>query len=477
MTAQGLKNSILQLAVQGKLVPQCKDDEPASELLKRIEQEKSTLIKAGKINKYKAFAKLTADDYPFDIPESWVWIKLGDVCQLHDGVKRSGEKYPYLEAKYLRGKIAATMLNEGKFVKKGTRLILVDGENSGEVFNATEDGYMGSTFKVLYFPQQFLEGYVLYFLLFKKEAFRHNKTGSAIPHLNKELFFNMPFPIPPLAEQKRIVEKIEELMPLIEEYGKAEEQLSKLNAEFPDKLRKSILQQAVQGKLTERDPADEPALELLKRIRDTKKKLVAKGEVYREKELTSILDDDMPFDLPDSWCWCKLGEITKLITKGSSPSWQGVSYTTQEKGILFVTSENVGVNEMLLEKRKYIEAKFNEMHPASILQKGDLLTNIVGASIGRTALFQEEIDNANINQAVCIIRLIDTTLTQYLLMYLNSSTAIGFMVNKSVESARANLSLTAVTNLMVPLPPLAEQKRIVKRVEELLALCDEMKGV
>ena len=106
-----------------------------------------------------------------------------------------------------------------------------------------------------------------------------------------------------------------------------------------------------------------------------------------------------------------------------------------------------------------------------------MLTNIVGASIGRTALFQEEIDNANINQAVCIIRLIDTTLTQYLLMYLNSSTAIGFMVNKSVESARANLSLTAVTNLMVPLPPLAEQKRIVKRVEELLALCDEMKGV
>ena len=286
MTAQELKNSILQLAVQGKLVPQCKDDEPASELLKRIEQEKSRLIKAGKINKYKAFAKLTADDYPFDIPESWVWIKLGDVCQLHDGVKRSGEKYPYLEAKYLRGKIDATMLNEGKFVKKGTRLILVDGENSGEVFNATEDGYMGSTFKVLYFPQQFFEGYVLYFLLFKKEAFRHNKTGSAIPHLNKELFFNMPFPIPPLAEQKRIVEKIEELMPLIEEYGKAEEQLSKLNAEFPDKLRKSILQQAVQGKLTERAPADEPASELLKRIKVEKEALIKAGKIKKRKAFT-----------------------------------------------------------------------------------------------------------------------------------------------------------------------------------------------
>lgn len=475
MTAQELKNSILQLAVQGKLVPQCKEDEPASELLKRIEQEKSTLIKAGIIKKYKELSTLSADDCPFDIPESWIWVKLGDMCQLLDGVKRRGEKHPYLEAKYLRGKVDATILNEGKFVEKGTRLILVDGENSGEVFNSTQDGYMGSTFKVLFFPKVLSEEYVLYFLLFKRTAFRNNKTGAAIPHLNKELFFNMPFPIPPLAEQERIVAKIEELMPLVEEYGKAEEQLTKLNAEFPDKLRKSILQQAVQGKLTERDPSDEPASELLKRIRTEKAKLISAGKVYREKELKAISEDEIPFDIPDKWEWCKLGELTRLITKGSSPSWQGVSYTTEEKGILFVTSENVGVENMLLVKRKYVEPKFNDMHPSSILQKGDLLTNIVGASIGRTALFDEEIENANINQAVCIIRLVNNCLTDYLLMYLNSATAIQIMTKKSVDSARSNLSLTSVTNLMVPLPPLAEQKRIVKRVEELLALCDELK--
>ncbi len=130
---------------------------------------------------------------------------------------------------------------------------------------------------------------------------------------------------------------------------------------------------------------------------------------------------------------------------------------------------------MLLEKRKYVETKFNDMHPSSILQKGDLLTNIVGASIGRTALFDEEIENANINQAVCIIRLVNNCLTDYLLMYLNSATAIQIMTNKSVDSARANLSLTSVTNLMVPLPPLAEQKRIVARVEELFAVCDGLK--
>ncbi len=197
--------------------------------------------------------------------------------------------------------------------------------------------------------------------------------------------------------------------------------------------------------------------------------------MYREKDLKPINAEDIPFDIPEEWEWCKLGELTRLITKGSSPSWQGVSYTTEGKGILFVTSENVGTERMLLTKRKYVEAKFNDMHPASILHKGDLLTNIVGASIGRTAVFNEEVMDANINQAVCIIRLVNYSLTAYLLMYLNSSAAIKNMTDKSVDSARANLSLTSVTNLMVPLPPLAEQQRIVDRVNELLAVCEELK--
>lgn len=472
MTAQGLKNSILQLAVQGKLVPQCKDDEPASELLKRIEQEKSTLIKAGKINKYKALAKLTADDYPFDIPESWVWIKLGDVCQLHDGVKKSGEKYPYLEAKYLRGKIDATMLNEGKFVKKGTRLILVDGENSGEVFNATEDGYMGSTFKVLYFPQQFFEGYVLYFLLFKKEAFRHNKTGSAIPHLNKELFFNTPFPIPPLAEQKRIAEKIEELMPLIEEYGKAEEQLSKLNAEFPDKLRKSILQQAVQGKLTERDPADEPASVLLKRIRSERSAL-QKSKVAKKSQASNSIDiDEIPFDIPDVWEWVHLGWICQKIGAGSTPKGGSVAYVSE--GIKFIREQNVHNDGLHLDGVVYIDEMTHTAKAGSQVQPRDILMNITGASIGRNALVPDDFDTANINQHVLILRLIDKELRQYLHYCLSAPVVLNQMFIKQVGD-KPGLSATKVENFLIPLPPLAEQKRIVKRVEELLALCDELK--
>ena len=311
MTAQELKNSILQLAVQGKLVPQNADDEPAAELLKRIQTEKTIAVNAGIIKKDKKLSEITEAEIPYDIPDTWEWLRLGQLCQLLDGEKKSGVKYPYLEAKYLRGKIEGSILESGKFVKKGTRLILVDGENSGEVFFATEDGYMGSTFKVLYIPDAIYAPYVLNFLLLKKQLFRNRKTGAAIPHLNKELFFNLLIPIPPLAEQERIVAKIEELLPLVAEYDEAEHRLSALNTNFPEMLRKSILQQAISGKLTERDPSDEPASELLKHIQAEKAKLIAEGKIKKEKPLPSITEDDCPFEIPDTWKWVRLGDIVR----------------------------------------------------------------------------------------------------------------------------------------------------------------------
>lgn len=472
MTAQELKNSILQLAVQGKLVPQCKEDEPASELLKRVEQEKSTLVEVGIIKKYKELPKLSADEYPFDIPESWIWVKLGDMCQLLDGEKRNGEKYPYLEAKYLRGKVDATILNKGKFVEKGTRLILVDGENSGEVFNATKDGYMGSTFKVLFFPNVLSEEYMLYFLLFKRTAFRNNKTGAAIPHLNKELFFNMPFPIPPLAEQERIVAKIEELMPLVEEYGKAEEQLTKLNAEFPDKLRKSILQQAVQGKLTERDPSDEPASELIKRIR-AKRAVLQKNKVAKKSQAKEkIVVDEIPFDIPDNWEWVNLGWICQKIGAGSTPKGGSAVYVSE--GIKFLREQNVHDDGLHLDGVVYIDEATHTAKVGSHVQAQDILMNITGASIGRNALVPDDFDVANVNQHVLIIRLVDNELRHYLHYCFSAPVVLNQMYTKQAGD-KPGLSATKVENFLIPIPPLAEQKRIVKRVEELLALCDELK--
>ena len=473
MTAQELKNSILQLAVQGKLVPQYKEDEPASELLKRIEQEKSTLIKAGIIKKYKELSTLSADDCPFDIPESWIWMKLGDMCQLLDGVKRRGEKHPYLEAKYLRGKVDATILNEGKFVEKGTRLILVDGENSGEVFNSTQDGYMGSTFKVLFFPQVLSEEYVLYFLLFKRTAFRNNKTGAAIPHLNKELFFNMPFPIPPLAEQERIVAKIEELMPLIEEYGKAEEQLTKLNAEFPDKLRKSILQQAVQGKLTERDPADEPASELIKRIKTEKEALIKSGKIKKEKPLPEITEDEKPFDIPDTWEWVRLSDICNI----SDGTHQTPTYV--EHGIPFISAQNVKPYRFLPENHRDVSYEdYLEYNKNISPEKGDILMARVGAGIGEAAIIDQDFE-FSIYVSLTLIKCYSKEFDMiYLLHVLNSPIRRKLAEKKTLGkgASQGNLNLIFIREFVLPIPPLAEQKRIVKRVEELLALCDGLKG-
>lgn len=472
MTAQELKNSILQLAVQGKLVPQCKEDEPASELLKRVEQEKSTLVEVGIIKKYKELPKLSADEYPFDIPESWIWVKLGDMCQLLDGEKRNGEKYPYLEAKYLRGKVDATILNKGKFVEKGTRLILVDGENSGEVFNATKDGYMGSTFKVLFFPNALSEEYVLYFLLFKRTAFRNNKTGAAIPHLNKELFFNMPFPIPPLAEQERIVAKIEELMPLVEEYGKAEEQLTKLNAEFPDKLRKSILQQAVQGKLTERDPADEPASELIKRIKTEKETLMKSGKIKKEKPLPEITEDEKPFDIPDTWEWVRLSDICNI----SDGTHQTPTYV--EHGIPFISAQNVKPYRFLPENHRDVSYEdYLEYNKNISPEKGDILMARVGAGIGEAAIIDQDFE-FSIYVSLTLIKCYSKEFDMmYLLHVLNSPIGRKLAEKKTLGkgASQGNLNLIFIREFVLPIPPLAEQKRIVKRVEELLALCNELK--
>ena len=226
-----LKKSILQEAIQGKLVPQIADEGTAQELLEQIRQEKQKLIKEGKLkksaltdsviykgddNKYyeRINGQIVEIELPFEYPNSWAILRLKDVCQLTDGEKKIG-KGICLDAKYLRGKSSANVLNKGKFVYNGDNIILVDGENSGEVFTVPQDGYMGSTFKQLWLSSVMWKPYILAFILFYKEELRNSKRGAAIPHLNKELFYNLLIGIPPLAEQKRIACQINNLFQLI----------------------------------------------------------------------------------------------------------------------------------------------------------------------------------------------------------------------------------------------------------------------
>ena len=220
-----LKKSILQEAIQGKLVPQDPNDEPASVLLQRIKEEKLRLVKEGKLkkkdvvdsiiykgddNKYYEQVDGTAIqiESDYDFPNTWAVVKLSHICRLIDGEKKEGQ-HICLDAKYLRGKSTGTYLDKGKFVAKGNNIILVDGENSGEVFTVPHDGYMGSTFKQLWISEAMHLPYVFYFIQFYKDLLRNSKKGAAIPHLNKEIFYSLLIGIPPYQEQKRIVRKID----------------------------------------------------------------------------------------------------------------------------------------------------------------------------------------------------------------------------------------------------------------------------
>ncbi|MBQ8546039.1 MAG: restriction endonuclease subunit S [Clostridia bacterium] len=469
MTAQELKNSILQLAMQGKLVAQDNNDEPVFKLLKRIESEKTRLVKEGKIKPEKKLLPITEEEIPFDAPESWKWLKLGYLCQLREGEKISNKSYPYLEAKYLRGKIEATFLTSGEFVKKGTRLILVDGENSGEVFLATEDGYKGSTFKVLYIPEEMYVPYVLMFILLNKQLLRKRKRGSAIPHLNKELFFNLLIPIPPFAEQRRIVDKIEELLPLVEEYEKVESNLKTLNSDFTNMLRKSILQQAVQGKLTERMPEDTPVSVLIKQLEKEKAFLIKNGKIKKEKPLPPITEEEILFDIPDTWSWVRLTDIGE-VSRGKSKHRPRNDKLLYDGGTypLIQTGDVARSNGII----KKCSAYYNDFGLAqSRMWKKGTLCMTIAANIADVGIL--DFDACFPDSVVGFNAFNPITSNKYFLYMLMAYQNI--LDGLATKSAQKNINLEIISSLAYPLPPLEEQERIVERVEELLSLCDQLK--
>lgn len=499
MTPQELKNSILQLAIQGKLVEQRSKEGTGEELYQTILVKRQLLVKAGKFKKEKSLPENNAHEVPFDIPDNWKWVLLEEIAK--KPIKR-GKSPAYTtrsntlvfaqKCNTRKGGIdlsLALFLDETKLKKYESDDFLCDKDI---VINSTGGGTMGrvgfytnadnadgkpitpdshvTTVRV--FDDVFPE-YIYYVMKTYQPYLEKQGSGSTNQtELNSTVIRSLYIPLPPLAEQKRIVAKIEELLPYIDRYEKAWSRLEDFNKRFPVDMQKSILQMAIQGKLVEQRPEEGTGEELYQQIQAEKQKLIKEGKIKKEKPLPEISEDEIPFDIPESWMWVRMGDLAQLITKGSSPKWQGIRYV--ERGLLFVTSENVGVNALLLDNKKYVEERFTQLSPRSQLMKGDLLTNIVGASIGRTAVYNLD-EPANINQAVCIIRLIDRELIRYILMYLNSTAAYNIMMSDKVDTARANISLTNICNFIVPLPPLAEQKRIVAQLEEILPLCDRLK--
>ena len=471
MTAQQLRNSILQHAIQGRLVPQDPNDEPASVLLERIRKEKEQLVKEGKLKKKDLVTTPIADDEkPFDIPSGWEWCRIGEISSSYIGLTYSPSDVSDGGMLVLR----SSNIKEGKLnlcdqvrVKKdvpekllvnnndilicarnGSKKLvgksaIIKGINEPMTFGAFMAICKTPYYKYVY---QFLQSDLFFSQL------REVSGTTTINQLTQNNFNSFIIPLPPLAEQRRIVAKIEELMPLVEKYGKAQTELDTLNQDLPRRLRQSVLQQAIQGKLVEQDEKDEPASVLLERIRKEKEQLVKEGKL-KKKDLiiTPIADEEKPFDIPSGWEWCNLGNILSIVT-GKKDANQGC--------------EN-GPYPFFTCSMTPIRSTTYSFEGEAILLPGN------GANVGMSILYDgkfEVYQRTYVLQSLC-----DNCLfLPYIKLALDWNWK-QYNDDKLYGSAIPYIKLSNLQNYIFPLPPLAEQRRIVAKIEELFAEIDKLK--
>lgn len=494
MTAQQLKNAILQEAIQGRLVPQDPNDEPASVLLDRIRKEKQQLVKEGKLKKKDLEEKpISEDEKPFEIPESWEWVRLGALISYQNGyaynsseTNKEGKGIPVIKSGNLMT-LEVVLKRNNDFVEhpndkmlaskivKGDMLMCLSSQSDNPEPLGKTAIYKFDTFALL--NQRVLKfrpysDELTTFLFYTINSFyfwynvSHQGGGSAQANLKLNHVLDMLVPFPPLAEQKRIVAKIEELMPKVEEYGKAQEKLNKLNEELPEKLKKSILQEAIEGRLVPQDPNDEPASALLAKIREEKKQLVKEGKLKKKDlEEKPISEDEIPFSIPDSWEWCRIGDIF-IHSSGKQLSGGDTEGTLHE----YITTSNLYWNRFELDNLKSMYYKDSELERCTA-KKGDLLV-CEGGDIGRSAIWSYDYDICLQNH-VHRLRPYDNGYTRFIYYVMFFFKSIGFIGGKGIGIQ--GLSASALKSIIIPLPPLAEQRRIVEKLEQLFKEIDKLK--
>ncbi|WP_102694004.1 restriction endonuclease subunit S [Rummeliibacillus pycnus] len=483
MNPKQLKNSILQYAMQGKLTPPDLSDEPVNELITRIKEEKKQLIKAKIIKDEKVLPQITEDEIPFDIPTSWEWVRAAEVMDVRDGThdtpKYVKEGIPLVTSKNLKNgnlifepiKYISTddhiEISKRSKVDNGDILFAMIGSIGNPVVVKKDREFSIKNvglFKAL--PQNKLNmDFVFYYLTLMEERLKREASGAVQSFVSLSKLRQLTVPLPPLEEQKRIVRKIQELMKKVEEYSILHEEQQKLRKVFPSQLEKSILQYAVQGKLVSQDVSNEPASELIQRIKEEKEQLIKDKVIKKDKALPEITEGEIPFDIPDSWEWVRLGELVSKIGSGSTPLGGKAAYV--EKGIVFIRSQNVWNDGLKLDNVAYIPEEINSKKAGSIVRPNDLLINITGASIGRCSIVPSDFLIGNVNQHVCILRLIDIEIKEYLHYCLMSPYIQQTIMDSQVGVSREGLSMAKLKMFLIPLPSLEEQKRIVEKVKEL----------
>ena len=516
---QKLRSLILELAVRGKLVSHDANDEPASELLKRIQAENAKLIAEGKLKKEKPLRLISEDEKSFDIPNNWVYARVNDTGQYINGLAFKPNEWgnvgrPIIRIQNLSGRSQDFNRTEKKvddsvIVRTGDILVSWSATLDVFIWNLNEDGVLNQhIFRVI--PEKLISKNYLCWLL--KAAIREMEDsvhahGLVMTHINRGPFLSHVIGLPPLPEQHRIVAKVDELMALCDQLeaqhsnaAEAHEKLvshlldtltqsqsaddfsanwQRIAAHFDtlfttetsiDELKQTLLQLAVMGKLVPQDTNDEPASKLLKRIQAEKAKLVAEGKIKKDKPLAAIADDEKLFELPQGWEWVRLNNVID-VRDGTHDS---PKEALGEKTYPLVTSKDFQDGAInFYSARRISEADHLEISKRSLVEKFDILFSMIGGNIGNQVMVTE--DRPFSVKNVALFKYYNKELTVPVFIKKYTENLAFTLQSTAVGGAQPFVALGALRNLVLALPPLAEQHRIVAKVDALMAICDQLK--
>ena len=482
MTPEQLKASILQYAIQGKLVEQRPEEGTGEELYRQIQAEKQRLIKEGKIKKEKALPEIAEDEIPFDLPDSWKWVRLNAVIVLLSGSDLTPNKYnnsckgiPYITgASNIEGeKLVINRWTEypNNIAHNGDLLLTCKGTVGKTTILNEPEVHIARQLMAITAIELNLK-YLKYFVESHVDVLKA-KAKSLIPGIERDNVLKLLLPLPPLAEQHRIVAKIEELLPYVDRYAAAYEKLEQFNAKFPEDMKKSILQYAIQGKLVEQRPEEGTAEELYRQIQVEKQKLIKAGKIKKEKPLPEIAEDEIPFDIPESWRWVRFSEIMSTMSTGPFGS---MLHKTDyiEKGIPLVNPANMVNGKIVPSDKMMISEATRRRLSSYILHAGMIVLGRRG-EMGRCAVVTEKEDGWLCGTGSFFMEPSMSLYVYYVVSLFSSPYVKFYLGGESVGTTMSNLNHTILSKMPIPLPPLAEQRRIVAKLDEILPLCERLK--
>ena len=478
MLADKLRKSVLQSAIQGKLTEQLATDDNVEDLLQAIKEEKELLIKEKKIKKQKPLPKITEEEIPFAIPENWKWVRLGEVIELISGRDLVKDKYnnncegiPYITGASNfnnNNLIIDRWTNEATSIAIKNDILLTCKGTIGEIAVLKENKvHIARQIMSIRLLQGNIE-YIKWYIISQIDKLK-SMGKSIIPGISREMILNYLIPLPPLAEQKRIVEKLDNVLANIEKLKSSEEKLSILQKNFPDRLKKSILQSAIQGKLTEQLATDDNVEDLLQAIKEEKERLIKEKKIKKQKPLPEITEDEIPFAIPENWKWIRINDVSSIYTGNSiNAKEKELKYSNVKQGYNYIATKDVDFNNCILYENGVkipFETNFK------IAKKGATLMCIEGGSAGRKVGFlKEDVCFGNKLCSFNPMKIYD----RYIFYVVQAPLFINnFKIN--MTGIIGGVSINKLKMILIPLPPLAEQKRIVEKLDKLLADIEELK--